>query len=169
MGKRMAENLCFNYFYQYGLPVKIARLAQTFGAGVPETDNRVFAQFARSAISKENIILHTDGSSVGNYCYSADAILGLIFILLKGANGEAYNVVNEELTMTIKQMAEFVAATVAEGSISVRYEIPESNIYGYAAATKNRLSSKKLCSLGWKPRYGMEEIYRRMIDYWAED
>lgn len=163
MGKRMAEHICYDYYHQYGLPVKIARLAQTFGAGVPETDNRVFAQFARSAISKENIILHTDGSSVGNYCYSADAILGLIFILLKGANGEAYNVVNEELTMTIKQMAEFVAATVAEGSISVRYEIPESNVYGYAAVTKNRLSSKKLCSLGWKPMYGMEEIYKRMI------
>ena len=43
MGKRMAENICFNYYYQYGLPVKIARLAQTFGAGVPETDNRVFS------------------------------------------------------------------------------------------------------------------------------
>jgi UDP-glucuronate decarboxylase len=165
LGKRMAENLCFNYFYQYGLPVKIARLAQTFGAGVHETDNRVFAQFARSAISKEDIILHTDGLSVGNYCYSADAILGLIFILLKGANGEAYNVVNEESTMTIRQMAELVAEKVAKGSISVRYDIPESNIYGYAAPTKNRLSSRKLCSLGWKPTYGMEDMYRRMIEY----
>jgi nucleoside-diphosphate-sugar epimerase len=168
MGKRMAENICFNYYYQYGLPVKIARLAQTFGAGVPETDNRVFSQFARSVMNNEDIILHTDGSSVGNYCYSADAILGLIFILLKGSNGEAYNVVNEELTMTIKQMAELVAATVAEGSISVRHEIPESNVYGYAASTKNRLSSKKLCSLGWKPMHGMEDMYRRMIGYLSD-
>jgi len=163
MGKRMAENICFNYYYQYGLPVKIARLAQTFGAGVPETDNRVFSQFARSVMSKEDIILHTDGSSVGNYCYSADAILGLIYILLKGVNGQAYNVVNEELTMTIKQMAELVAATVADGSISVRHEIPEINVYGYAAASKNRLSSKKLCSLGWRPVYSMEDMYKRMI------
>jgi nucleoside-diphosphate-sugar epimerase len=163
MGKRMAENICFNYYYQYGLPVKIARLAQTFGAGVPETDNRVFSQFARSVMSKEDIILHTDGSSVGNYCYSADAILGLIYILLKGVNGQAYNVVNEELTMTIKQMAELVAAAVADESISVRHEIPESNVYGYAAASKNRLSSKKLCSLGWRPVYSMEDMYKRMI------
>jgi len=165
MGKRMAENICANYFHQYGLPVKIARLAQTFGAGVHETDNRVFAQFARSVINNEDIILHTDGSSTGNYCYTADAILGLIFILLKGKDGQAYNVVNEESTMTIRQMAELVAAKVAKGSISVRYDIPESNIYGYAAPTKNRLSSRKLCSLGWKPTYGMEDMYRRMIEY----
>ena len=165
MGKRMAENLCFNYYYQYGLPVKIARLSQTFGAGIHETDNRVFSQFARSVVNKEDIILHTDGSAIGNYCYSADAILGLIFILLKGKNGQAYNIVNEESTMTIRQMAELVAEKVAKGSISVRYDIPESNIYGYAAPTKNRLSSRKLCSLGWKPTYGMEDMYRRMIEY----
>ncbi len=164
MGKRMAENICYSYYYQYGVPVKIARLAQTFGPGVRETDNRVFAQFARSVINNKDIILHTGGSSIGNYCYSADAISGLILILLKGTNGQAYNVVNEESTMTISQMAELVATKVAEGDISVKYEVPETNIYGYASPSKNRLSSEKLCSLGWKPMYGMEDMYRRMIE-----
>jgi nucleoside-diphosphate-sugar epimerase len=168
MGKRMAENLCFNYFYQYGLPVKIARLAQTFGAGILETDNRVFAQFARSVINKKNIVLHTDGSSIGNYCYSADAILGLILILLNGTNGQAYNVVNEESTMTIRQMAELVATRVAGGSIAVKYEIPETNIYGYAIPSQNKLSSDKLRSLGWVPMYGMEDMYIRMIGYLSD-
>ena len=168
MGKRMAENICINYYHQYGIPVKIARLAQIFGAGVRETDNRVFAQFARSVINKKNIILHTDGSSIGNYCYSADAILGLILILLKGTNGQAYNVVNEESTMTIKKMAELVADKIAEGSISVEYDVPENNIHGYAVTSKNRLSSEKLSLLGWKPMYGMEDMYRRMIGYLSD-
>lgn len=137
MGKRMAENLCFNYFYQYGLPVKIARLAQTFGAGILETDNRVFAQFARSVINKKNIVLHTDGSSIGNYCYSADAILGLILILLNGTNGQAYNVVNEESTMTIRQMAELVATRVAGGQLqlSMRFLKPIYTGMPYPAKT----------------------------------
>ena len=168
MGKRMAENICISYFYQYGLPVKIARLAQIFGAGVRETDNRVFAQFARSVINKKNIVLHTDGSSIGNYCYSADAILGLILILLNGTNGQAYNVVNEESTMTIRQMAELVATRVAGGSIAVKYEIPETNIYGYAIPSQNKLSSEKLRSLGWVPMHGMEDMYRRMIGYLSD-
>ena len=100
-------------------------------------------------MNNEDIILHTDGSSVGNYCYSADAILGLIYILLKGVNGQAYNVVNEELTMTIKQMAEFVAATVADESISVRHEIPEEMLW-LCCRIKKQTSRKKLLLL--RPR-----------------
>lgn len=163
LGKRTAENICFSYFHEYGVPVKIARLAQTFGAGVPESDNRVFAQFARSVLNGEDIVLHTDGLSMGNYCYTADAILGLLFILFRGENGQAYNVVNEEASMTIKEMAEIVAEKVACGSISIKYDIPKENIYGYAAASKMKLSASKIKKLGWKPRYGMEDMYERMI------
>ena len=59
--KRMCECLCNAYAAQYGLNVKSARLAQTFGAGILPTENRVFAQFARSAISGDDIVLHTTG------------------------------------------------------------------------------------------------------------
>ena len=61
------------------LNVCSARLAQTFGAGVPFSDNRVFAQFAKSALNKTDIILHTMGQSEGNYCYTADAVYGILF------------------------------------------------------------------------------------------
>ena len=64
----MCECLCSAYASEYQLPVKIARLAQTFGAGVNPSETRVFAQFARSLIHGEDIILHTEGKSYGNYC-----------------------------------------------------------------------------------------------------
>lgn len=51
-GKRICECLCNAYVAEFGLPVKSARLAQTFGAGVLQEDNRVYAQFARSAMKK---------------------------------------------------------------------------------------------------------------------
>lgn len=70
-GKRLCENMCVCYAAQYGVPVKIARLSQTFGAGVSLNDNRVFAQFAKAAIAGKDIVLHTKGSSNGNYCYTA--------------------------------------------------------------------------------------------------
>lgn len=168
MGKRMAENICFGYYSEYGVPVKIARLAQTFGAGVFKTDNRVFAQFAKSIINGEDIVLRTDGSAMGNYCYSADTILGLFFILFNGDNGQAYNVVNEEAAMTIKEMAELVAGKIAHGSISVKYDIPKYNIYGYAAASKMKLSADKIKKLGWKPGYGMKDMYKRMLEYMVD-
>lgn len=68
-GKRMAECICSSYAKQYNMPVKIARLTQTFGPGVEYTDNRVFAQFARSVIEKRDIVLRTTGDTTRTYCY----------------------------------------------------------------------------------------------------
>lgn len=163
LGKRMAENICYSYFKEYGVPVKIARLSQTFGEGVLSSDKRVFAQFAKAATEGSDIVLHTEGHSMGNYCGIHDSISGIMTILEKGVSGEAYNVVNEANTMTIRQMAELVADKIAGGKIKVVYDIPEDNQYGYAADTALRLSGEKLMSLGWKPREDLENMYYQII------
>lgn len=161
--KRLCENMCIAYMSEYNIPVKIARLAQTFGAGILPGENRVFAQFAKSAIKGEDIVLHTKGISEGNYCYTRDCITGLLTILLKGKNGEAYNVSNPESHITIADMAYMVADKSAEGRIKVVFDIPSENKFGYAADTKMKLNSSKLQALGWKPEIGLEEAYKRMI------
>jgi len=163
LGKRMAENVCYSYYKEYGVPVKIARLAQTFGEGVLPSDQRVFAQFARAAREGRNIVLHTKGRSLGNYCGIHDAISGILTILEKGISGEAYNVVNEANTMTIRRMAELVADKIAGGSIRVASDIAEDNRYGYAADTSLRLSGEKLMALGWKPEESLEDMYRELL------
>ena len=86
-GKRICECLCAAYAAQYGVHVRIARLAQTFGAGVSRADGRVFAQFTKSCLEGRDIVLHTEGKSMGNYCYTADCIRGLLTIALKGEDG----------------------------------------------------------------------------------
>ncbi|MHB8064377.1 MAG: NAD-dependent epimerase/dehydratase family protein, partial [Ruminiclostridium sp.] len=163
-GKRMAELLCNCYVKQYHVPIKIARLAQTFGAGISKEENRVFAQFAKSVINSENIVLHTDGSSVGNYCYTTDAIKAIFLLLLKGENGETYNIANEDANMTIHQMAELVAKNIADEKISVEFDIPDNSItYGYAPIANIKLCSDKIRKLGWIPEFGIQEMYKRMI------
>lgn len=157
--KRMCENMCIAYFYEYGVPVKIARLAQTFGAGILPGENRIFAQFAKSVIDGKDIILHTEGKSEGNYCYTRDCMTGLLTILLKGKNGEAYNVSNPETHTNIAGMAELVAKKIAKNKIKVIYDISETNIFGYANDTKMKLNSDKLQNLGWYPSVGLEESY----------
>lgn len=164
LGKRLAENLCYNYFKEYSVPVKIARLAQTFGRGVLPSDGRVYAQFARAVKSATDIVLHTEGNSMGNYCGIDDTISGILVILKRGANGEAYNVVNEKNTMTIREMAQLVVSQVAEGRIGVRFEVSSNNIYGYAADTGLQLSGEKLEHLGWKPEKGLADMYREMLE-----
>ena len=162
--KRMCENMCIAYFNEYGVPVKIARLAQTFGAGILPGENRIFAQFAKSVIDGKDITLHTEGKSEGNYCYTRDCMTGLLTILLKGKNGEAYNVSNPETHTNIAGMAELVAKKIAKNKIKVIYDISETNIFGYANDTKMKLNSDKLQNLGWYPSVGLEESYIRMID-----
>lgn len=162
-GKRLVECLCKCYAAEYEVPVKIARLAQVFGAGVSKDENRVFAQFARSAVAGTDIILHTTGESVGNYCYSRDAVKAILLLLTKGEKGEAYTIVNEASTMTIAEMAELVAEQFSGGRSNVVFDIPEGNEFGYAPVTKMRLDGSKMRKLGWKPEVGMVEAYQRMI------
>ena len=100
---------------------------------------------------------------MGNYCGIHDAISGIMTILEKGTNGEAYNVVNEANTMTIRQMAELVADRMADGRINVVYDITDHERYGYAADTTLRLSGEKLMSLGWKPEEDLENMYSQLI------
>jgi len=168
-GKRVLELLCKCFSEEYGVYACVARLAQTFGPGILPTDNRVFAQFAKSAIKGEEIILHTSGESVGNYCYTRDAIKGILTILLKGTKGETYTVVNESTTMMIREMAMLVVENFSEGKSKVVFDIQKENKYGYAPETKMRLSSEKLRKLGWKAEVGLVDMYRRMIPYIVVD
>lgn len=165
--KRFCEALCHAYYAQYHVPVKIARLAQTFGAGTPKTDTRVFAQFSRSAIAGGDIELHTDGASRGNYCALSDTVCGLLTILLRGGGGEVYNIANPAASTTIREMAELVANDVAGGRIQVVVKIPpDVEKRGYAPAAGFRLNVDKLMSLGWRPQLGLADMYRQMIAEW---
>lgn len=161
--KRMCENLCVAYAAQYGVPVKIARLAQTFGAGILPGEGRVFAQFAESVIRGGDIVLHTMGLSEGNYCYLRDTIRALLILAVRGKDGQAYNIANEESHTTIAAMAQMVCEKIAGGRIHVVFDIPEGNEYGYAADAHMRLSASKMRALGWEPEVGLEESYRRLI------
>lgn len=165
-GKRVAECMSCAFFEEYGVPVKIARLAQTFGPGVDYHDNRIFAQFAKSLIKNENLVLHTTGNSVGNYCYTADTIRGIFYILEYGENSNAYTIVNEKNTMRIREMAYMLIEKFSKKNLSVVFDIPEENIYGYSADTNMHLSGEKMKKLGWTAKYDLFEMYDRMINSW---
>ena len=172
-GKRMAENLCVAYASEYGVPVKIVRLSQTFGAGVAYNDGRVFAEFARCLIEKKDIVLHTEGKTVRTYCYTSDAVTAILTVLQKGEPGQAYNVTNRDTACSIREMAELVAGLEPEAGISLRaatgmsmvkVEIPEDLAsFGYNPTMIIRLDPSALESLGWKPTVGIEDMFRRTI------
>lgn len=156
--KKMVETMCISYGTEYGVPVKIARLAQTFGAGVSISDNRVFAQFAKAIINKENIILHTKGETKRNYCYTTDAVRGIFTILTKGENNNAYNIANENSYYSISEMAHLLENEYTK----VEYKIDEVN-RGYNPTVKIALNTEKLNALGWEAKVNLKEMFDRLI------
>ena len=169
LGKRMAEQYCYGYYAQYKVPVKIARLAQTFGKGTDKNDTRVFMQFAKAAKYGKDTVLKTRGMSYGNYCGIEDTVEGILVILREGEDGQAYNVVNEDNTMRIRDMAELVAGSLprvedGQDGIRVIYDIEDNSKTGYAPDTELRLSSEKLRGLGWKPEKKLIQMYRDILE-----
>ena len=162
-GKRICECLCAAYASEYGVPVKIARLSATSGPGIDPEDKRVIGQFARSVIHGDDIILHTKGDKANCYCYTADALTGILFLLLNGAPGEAYNICNPETFCSIRQLADTFAALDETGTVQVVVDIPENaQSLGYAPSSVMKLNAEKFLSLGWKPQTGLREMARRI-------
>lgn len=159
LGKRMAEGYCAAYANEYGVPVKIARLAQTFGKGILPNENRSFAQFVRAATEGRDIVLKTEGKSIGNSVSIEDAIDAIFFLLENGENGQAYNVVNERNTMSIKDMAELVARIIGKDKVKVVFDIEDKSKTGYAADTYLYMSGEKMRRLGWEAKKGIEDMF----------
>lgn len=162
----MAEGICGAYAHEYQVPVKTARLAQTFGAGINREENRVFAQFAHSILDGTDIVLHTDGSKAHCYCYTTDAVLGLLTVLLCGQNGEAYNISNEATFGTIREMAELLVDKYPQSGSKLVFDIPEdANKYGYAPTSRMLINAEKLNALGWKAQVDLPEMFERLMAY----
>ena len=160
MGKRAAECLCYAYYSEYNTPVKIARLAQTFGAGVSESDNRVFAYIAKTAMNEGDVVLSTKGDSKKNYCYTIDAVDAIFRILLFGQDGEAYNVGNRQTYISVKEMAELVMKTISPKSSVI---VGKGDVSCYPPSSKIKMATDKLENLGWEPHYDLTAMYARLI------
>lgn len=164
VSKVACENLCRCYSAEYGVPTTILRLTQTFGPGVDYNDGRVFAEFARDVIEQRDIVLKTKGNTKRNYLYTADAVKAILIALIKAEkNGDIYNVANEETYCTISEMADLVASLDLDKKISVKYEIQDIDVHGYAPTLHMNLDCNKLKKLGWFPTWGLRQMYQRMI------
>lgn len=161
-GKRMAEQYCAAYASEYGVPAKVARLAQTFGPGIPKDDKRIFAMIARAAMAGDDVVLKTTGASTRMYAYTADAVRGLLTVLLRGEAGRAYNVANPATYSSVRGMAEAVLAEFAPAAC-VRLELdPDAP---YPPEHHLPLDVSALTSLGWEPEVDLLGMYRNLMAY----
>ena len=99
-------------------------------------------------------MMKSDGSQFRSWCYVVDCVRALLYILLKGGNGEAYNIADEGSNVTIRQLAEMIAKA---GGRKVVIKKPDNNeSSGYNVVTKSIFSTRKLQGLGWSVNGAME-------------
>ena len=167
--KRLDEALTTAYASEFGVSATVARLAQTFGPGVPYDDRRVFADFARSCVEGRNIVLLTTGQKRNMYLSTRDAATGLLTVLVKGEAGRAYNVANDDTICTIREMAEEVAARFGNGCTQVEVKVDAEAAKRFRKGDLLRLDTSAVRALGWAPKVGLMEMYGDMIEQWKVD
>ncbi len=164
LSKQLAECLCASYAAEYGTSVRMLRLAQTFGPGVPLEDKRVFAEIARCAMTGKDMVLRTTGESAHSYLYTMDAVSAILQVLLTGKDGEAYTAANEETYCSIAEMAELICSKLSGGRSKVVFDLGDLDKLGYPEASYLDLDTSKLQALGWKPHYDLLEMYQNMME-----
>ena len=148
--KRAAETLCVSYAAEYGADVVIARPCHIYGPHFTEQDNRVYAQFIRNVLRGEDIVMKSTGEQFRSWCYVVDCVSALLHILLKGLCGEAYNIADADSNISIRELAETIAAI---GGRKVVIDLPDADEKrGFNPVTKSIFSTDKLEDLGWSPQ-----------------
>lgn len=161
--KRAAETMCVSYAAEYGADVVIARPCHVYGPNFSEKDNRVYAQFIRNILNDSDIIMKSTGEQFRSWCYVVDCVSALLYVLLKGEKGQAYNIADSQSVISIKELAE----TIAEiGNKSVIMEVPSvSESLGYNVVTKSVFLTEKLEALGWSVEGTMKEKLEKTLKY----
>ena len=159
--KRVCEAMCQSYLSEFGVVSKIVRLPRVFGPTMLEADSKASSQFIKKAILGEDIILKSDGNQYFSYIYVSDAVAAMLYVLINGIDGEAYNVSNDNGNIRLRDFAEMCAGYNGK---RVTIELPsELEMRGYSVAKNALLDSRKLKALGFVPKYDMVDALKRTI------
>ena len=160
--KRCGEALCQAYKAQKGLDVVIPRLTRSYGPTLLKTDTKALSQFLHKGVAGEDIVLKSAGTQFYSYLYVMESVSGLLTVLLNGESGEAYNISDDASDIMLKDLAAIIADYAGK---KVVFEIPDAiESAGYSKATKARLDSSKLNSLGWRAKYDINTGIVRTIE-----
>ena len=164
--KRAGEALCQAYIRQKGLDVVIPRFTRSFGPSLLKTDTKALSQFIRKGVDREDIVLKSEGTQFFSYTYVCDAVSGMLYCLLMGECGEAYNIADVSCDITLRDLAKTIADYVGT---RVVFDLPDAvEAAGYSKATKARLDSSRLQSLGWRAQFDMKTALAHTIDIMRE-
>lgn len=157
--KRMGEVLCYSYFKQKKIPVKIIRLFHTYGPCMNLNDGRVMMDFVNNIVNQKNILIKGTGNQKRSFCYISDAVIGIFLLLINGQNGEAYNLGNPKELLSIKKLANLLSKY--NNKISVKIN-PKLNSHKKKAPYQTVVPEiKKISRLGFSPKINVKKGFKK--------
>ena len=159
-GKRCAETLFFDYWRQYGVPIKVVRIFNTYGPRMSVDDGRVVSNFIVQALQGEDITIYGDGRQTRSFCYVDDLIAGLQKMM--ASSNELVGPINlgnpKELTML--ELAERVISGTNSASKLKFCELPDDD-----PAQRRPDVNQAAEKLGWEAEVTFSEGLDRTINY----
>ncbi len=168
--KRFGETLCVTYAQHEGIPVKIARPFNNYGPGLKITDGRVIPDFAGNVLAGRDIVMFSDGSPKRTFCYATDAIAGYYKVLIRGGDGESYNVGIEKPEISMAELATQVIESARQlFGYQGKVVLGRAQEADYLVDNPNRrcpVIRKAREQLGYAPRVTVEDgVQRSLIWY----
>lgn len=166
--KRAAETLCACYG-QRGISCKVVRPFQILAGGIGLDDGRLHGDFVSQMLKGDEIVLKGDGMPRRSFLYVTDAIAGMLWVLLEGRSGEAYNLCDESGEASVLELARMMGSQVTDRDIRISYNM-ETRIADPAvtqAISRVCGNSEKIRMLGWRPQVSLMEACKRMMAYYG--
>ena len=159
-GKRCAETLFFDYRRQHDIPIKIARIFNTYGPRMHVEDGRVVSSFVACALRGEPIAIYGDGEQTRSFCYVDDLIDGLVRLM--NTPHEVTGPINlgNTVEITIRELADTVVSLTGSKSRIVHRELPKDD-----PRRRSPDITKAGRILGWTSATPLETGLERTIDY----
>ena len=159
-GKRCAETLFFDYYRQYNLRIKVARIFNTYGPNMQPNDGRVVSNFIMQALEDKPITIYGDGSQTRSFCYVDDLIEA--FFRLMDSPDDFTGPVNtgSPVEFSIKELAEKIIKLTDSKSKLVYEKLPDDD--PIQRQPDINLAKAKL---GWEPNIHLEEGLIKTIHY----
>ena len=169
--KRFGETLAVNFARVHDLPITIVRPFNNYGPGMKINDGRVIADFCRAVLDSRDIDMFSDGSPTRTFCYVADAVIGYYKALLVGRPGESYNIGTESPEISMRDLAEAVAAAGREllgyeGRVRLTLN-PEADYLTDNPSRRCPDLTKARTELGYSPTISLEDGIRRTLQWYA--
>src|SRR5687767_2225803 len=124
-GKRCAETLFFDYSRQHRVPIKVARIFNTYGPRMHPADGRVVSNFIFQALRGEPITIYGDGGATRSFCYVDDLVAGLIGLMESGPEITGPINIGNPNEFTVRELAEQVIRHTNSTSKIVEAPLPD--------------------------------------------